>query len=256
MADTGIPDKFLPAIRVAVFWVGLPFILLLVGIERFFDANGSRYEITVCFIGALLSVVIAVYWNKLIPGRFRKEISQSLKYLTSRDTTLGSAIISMAGQSAWGRWYAVQHLVNTGNPIDEFNLYQIATSVVMPKILDGDLVVRGRRPNPDRLDYEVIPRTDWHSSALHFVRDPISLWRMRVIPTGGATIEADGTIRASDNIAAQRTSLLDYDSLIIDAYQFESLWPQKSKCADKKRRKLLRQARRRGLNKDEIRRLS
>jgi hypothetical protein len=34
MADSEIPEKILPAVRVAVFWIALPFILLLVGIER------------------------------------------------------------------------------------------------------------------------------------------------------------------------------------------------------------------------------
>jgi hypothetical protein len=139
---------------------------------------------------------------------------------------------------------------------DHGHLYQIAASVVMEKILDGDLVVRGRRRNPNRLDYEVIPPTDWHSSWLHFLRDPIALWKMHVVPRGGVEINPDGTMRASDNTAAHRTSLLDYDSLIVDAYQFETLWPKTDALADKKRRKFLRQAWWRGLNKDERRRLS
>jgi hypothetical protein len=81
---------------------------------------------------------------------------------------------------------------------------------------------------------------------------------MVIFPKGGAELAPNGTIaRASNAAAAARTSLLaDYDSLLIDAYQFESLWPRKSALADKKRRQFLRQARKRGLDHNEIQRLS
>jgi hypothetical protein len=161
----------------------------------------------------------------------------------------------MAEHSAWGRWFAAQHLVNSETPIDEDHLLQTAASIVRDKILDGDLEVRGRLPG--KLDYEVIPRTDWRSSGFHFVKDPRTLWKMVIFPTGGAEIAPDGTIaRASDPKAAARNAqIAKYDSFIVDAYQFEKLWPKKSVLADRKRRKLLFQARWRGLNKDEIRRL-
>jgi hypothetical protein len=255
MADSGIPDKLLPAVRGAVFWVAVPSIGILLSGERISD--GKYYEAAAWFGCAFLSILIAVYWGRLITWIWPRYSEQrSLSYLSDRDSTLGSAIQAMARRSAWGRWYAAQNLVNSGIPINEgHHLLQIASSVVRDKILDGDLEVRGRRPG--RMDYETIPRTDWRSSGLHFVSDPISLWRMVIFPTGGAEIAPNGTIaRASDAAAAARNARLsEYDSLLIDAYQFESLWPKKDVIADRKRRKFLRQARKRGLDKDEIRRL-
>jgi hypothetical protein len=255
MAETGIPEKLLPAIRVAVFWIGLPFIGILLSGERI--SEGKYYEAAAWVGCAFLSIVVAVYWDRLIRRVWpRYNPQRSLSYLSDRDSALSSAIQRMARHSAWGRWYAAQHLANSENPIAENYLLQIAGGVVMEKILDGSLEVRGRRPG--RIDYEIIPRTDWQSSALHFLSDSISLWKMVIFPKGTTEIALDGTIaRASNAAAAARTSqLADYDSLLIDAYQFESLWPKKDVLSDRKRRKFLRQARKRGLNKDEIQRLS
>ncbi len=76
-------------------------------------------------------------------------------------------------------------------------------------------------------------------------------------PRGGVEFDQGGTVVRTDNpTAAKRTSLLDYDLLLVDAYQFEGLWPAKEKIADRKRREFLREARRRGLDRDEIQRLS
>ena len=231
------------------------FVSFLIGAEIL--REGGPAWVGASLIAAAFPIYLSPAAWKFVVSRFgRNDVKLSLSYLSDRDSSLGPAIIRMARNSAWGRWYAAQQLVATGSPIDQLHLYQIAASVVMEKILDGDLVVRGRRRNPNRLDYEVIPPTDWHSSWLHFLRDPIVLWKMHVVPRGGVEINPDGTMRASDNTAAHRTSLLDYDSLIVDAYQFETLWPKTDALADKKRRKFLRQAWWRGLNKDERRRLS
>jgi hypothetical protein len=64
MADSGIPDKFLPAVRLAVFWIGLPFIFLLGALDRYFA--GTLYQVAACLIGALASIAVAVYWGRLI----------------------------------------------------------------------------------------------------------------------------------------------------------------------------------------------
>jgi hypothetical protein len=64
MADTEIPDKLLPAVRVAVFWVGLPFIGLLLGGE---DIRGGNYYWATAWFGcALLSIAVAVYWGRFV----------------------------------------------------------------------------------------------------------------------------------------------------------------------------------------------
>jgi hypothetical protein len=45
--------------------------------------------------------------------------------------------------------------VNSGRPIPEDQMLHIAGVVVMEKILDGELEVRGRLPG--KIDYEPIP---------------------------------------------------------------------------------------------------
>jgi hypothetical protein len=182
---------------------------------------------------------------------------KTLEYLNGRDCELGPAIISMARQSAWGRLYAAQQLVNGGVRITEEHLYQMAASRVMERITDGEIEVRGRRPDPEQLGFEPIDRTHWRSSWLACVRDPVALWRIIIIPRGGVELDPEATIvRADSPVAVKRTSLLNYDSLIVDAYQFEQVFPATDKIADRERHTLLRIARRRKLDKDEILRLS
>ncbi len=179
-----------------------------------------------------------------------------LEYLSNRDSDLRSSIITAGWRSAYGRWFAAQILVNSGQPIQPRYLLHIMAGEVLDKILDGDIEVRGRKPG--QMGYEIIPRTYWQSTAFYVAEDPLTLWKIILCPRGIVEIAQDGTIaRASDAAAAARTSqLTDYDSLLVDAYQFEKLWPQTDRLADKKRRAFLKQARRRKLNGDEIRRLS
>jgi hypothetical protein len=252
MSDSGIPEKVLPAVRLAVFWIGLPFIGLLLGSERISD--GKLYESAAWFGCALLSVIIAVYWDKIIPRRFRDR-PQTLEYLRYKDSELGSTIRDMAWVSAWGKWYAAQILVNSSRPAAQEQVLHIAAHQVQDQLVNGDLEVRGR--SPGSMEYQTIPRTHWRSSALHFIADPMTIWKMIILPRGGASIDPDGTIIASDQKAEQRTaSIRSYDSLIVDGFQFEKLWPKKEPDADKKRLQFLRQAMKRGLDKDEIKRLS
>jgi len=107
------------------------------------------------------------------------------------------------------------------------------------------------------MDYRPIPQTHWRSSALHFVKDNLTIWKIIIIPRGGAEISPEGEVKASDATAEKRTAeILKYDDLIVDAYQFEKLWPRKEAAADKGRRQLLRKALKLGLDRDEILKLS
>ena len=253
--DTQIPDRWGPALRAAI-WGAAPFIFFMAAVIEGVIA-GNYLVAVVCGVLFFASIALVIYWDKLVPLRFRAELRLSLQYLSARDSQLGPAIISMARQSAYGRWYAAQHLVNSGSPVGLQHLYQVAAGEVMQKITDGDLEVRGRRPDPDQLGLEPIDRTYWLSCSLCCVKDPIALWKIILIPKGGVEFDQNGnTVRADNAVAARRTSLLDYDLLLVDAYQFEGLWPQKEKVADHERRKFLREAARRGLDKDEIQRLS
>jgi hypothetical protein len=221
------------------------------GIAAFLLCAAAAWVII--FLGRLF------YWPyrelRISRRRLARALSRSLAYLSNRDSELGWAIQQMGRRSAWGRWYSAQNLATSGVPIREESLLNTASGLVMEKIIDGELEVRGRQPG--KIEYESIPRTDWRSSALHFLKDPISLWKMIIIPRGGAEITSEGTVIADNAAAAQRNArICNYDSLIVDSCQFENLWPEKDEPADKLRRNFLRAARRRRLDQTEIDRLS
>jgi hypothetical protein len=256
MAGEGeIPNRLPHAVRVAVFWISLPFIFLLVGIERIFDPGGTRYQVGGCFVAAFLSILVAVYWNRLLPRRWQQVTDHPLAYLHAEDSELGSAICDMVWRSAWGKWFAAQYLAtNNHHPASEEHVIQIATGIVHDALMDGQLEAHGRKPG--QLDYEPIPRTHWRSTALHMIPDRRSLWKMILIPTGGAEIYPDGTVIGRDQRAIQRTDqLAAYDSLIVSARQFEKLWPRKDKDTDAARKRLLKTARKAGADPAEIKKL-
>jgi hypothetical protein len=236
----------------------LGFILPLVGVEEVlrWALTGSGWPTvgTILIVSGLPLYLSPSIWRWIRRPRTASK-QQKLEYLRSRDSELGSAIQDMARGSAWGRWYAAQLLVNSGKPAQHEHMIQIASSIVTDKIVDGELEVRGRLPG--EMDYNPIPRTYWRSSALTFIADPVCLWRLVIIPRGGAEIEPDGNVIARNPQAAARTArITNYDSLLVDGYQFEALWPKKEPATDKARRRFIWRARWRRLDKDEIRRLS
>jgi hypothetical protein len=89
------------------------------------------------------------------------------------------------------------------------------------------------------------------------IPDSISLWKMILIPRGGAEITSDGKVIGRDKEAVQRTDrLATYDSLIVNARKFEKLWPPKDKEHDDARKILLKKAKKAGADTTEIARLS
>jgi len=250
--DTSIPTRWGPALHAAI-WSAAPFVFFLAAVVEGAIA-GNYWVAAVCSILFFVSIGVVVHWDSLLPPRWRST-PKKLEYLRDRDSELGAAIRDMVWRSAWGKWFSAQIFVNGGQPGPEETVFHAASHLVAEQLTNGDLEVRGRLPG--KLDYEAIPRTHWRSSALNFVRDPATLWRMVVLPRGGATIDPDGTVTGRDPAAMQRTiAISTYDSMIVDAYQFEKLWPRRDRFTDRKRRKLLNKARKQGLNKDEITRLS
>jgi hypothetical protein len=160
----------------------------------------------------------------------------------------------MAHKSAWGRWFAAQHLVANGRPIAGNFLLGAAARRVMAKILDGDLEIHGRIR--DQNAYIVIPRTDWRGATFHFVPNPETQWEMLVAPIAG-TIAFDGTgsARIEDGPDAIN-HLRRFDSFLVDSRQFENLWPIIDSAIDKKRQQLLKEAQKRHLDPDTIKELS
>ena len=110
------------------------FVSFLIGAEIL--REGGPAWVGASLIAAAFPIYLSPAAWKFVVSRFgRNDVKLSLSYLSDRDSSLGPAIIRMARNSAWGRWYAAQQLVATGSPIDQLHLYQIAASVVMEKIL-------------------------------------------------------------------------------------------------------------------------
>jgi len=162
----------------------------------------------------------------------------------------------MVWRSAWGKWYTAQSLANNApKPVNEPLIMGTATHLVLDNLMNGQLQVRGRRPG--QMDYESIPQTHWRSTALHMIPDSRSLWKMILIPRGGAEILPNGTVIGRDQNSIARTDeLAAYDSLIVNARQFEKLWPRKDKDTDAARKALLKKAKKAGANPAEIEKLS
>jgi hypothetical protein len=235
-------------------WLGaLGFIVPLIGVE-IIKEGGSKW------IGAILIVAgLPIYWSPAIWKWLRRGKSATtelapLAYLSDEDSELGSAILYMVWRSAWAKWFAAQDLATSHSASEEY-VIQIATHLVLNALTDGQLEVRGRRPG--QLSYEPIPRTHWRSTALHMIKDDRTLWRMILIPRGGAEIRPDGVVIGRDQMAVQRTDqLATYDSLIVRARQFEKLWPRKDRKTDATRKRLLKAARKAGAAPAEIEKLS
>lgn len=194
-------------------------------------------------------------WKWLRRGKSATGLA-SLDYLRDEDAELGSAVRDMVWCSAWGKWFAAQYLAtNNHHPVSEESVMQVATGLVLDALMNGRLEARGQKAG--QLDYEPIPRTHWRSTALHMIKDNRTIWKIILIPRGGAEIQPDGSVIGHDQRAVRRTDqLAAYDSLIVSARQFEKLWPRKDKHTDTTRKRLLKTARKAGADPAEIEKLS
>lgn len=239
--------------------IGIAFVAIGVGLLLFAFPKAPEMII---YIGVAICAAVAIwgllplarpsYWKSINPV---PQKPRALEYLGNKDVEFDSAVKAMAHKSAWGRWYAAQHLVMSKVPITERYLLDIAASVVRPKIVDGEIIVRGRLPN--QLAYENIERTFWRSSTFWFLPHPMALWRLEIVPVGGVIIEADGKMKASHKPSEKRNAIIrKYDSLLVDAHEFESVWPKIDDATDKARKVFLKQAKQLGLDKQTIKSLS
>jgi hypothetical protein len=217
----------------------------------------SPLDVWVLAVVVMAALAVLMYFSISALAKLRKpKIADGLGYLRDEDAELGGAVRDMAWMSAWGKWYTAQSLANSApNPVNEQFIMGAATHLVLDKLTNGQLEVRGRKPG--QIDYEPIPPTHWRSSALHMIQDSRSLWKMILIPRGGAEITPDGKVIGRDQGAVQRTDqLASYDSLIVNARQFEKLWPRKDRDTDIARKLLLKKAKKAGVDPAEIAKLS
>ncbi len=236
-------------------WLGaLGFIVSLIGAEVLHE-GGPKLIGAILIVAGLPLFLSPFIWNRL--RGVNPTIEQTpLAYLRDEDSELGGAIRDMVWCSAWGKWFAAQYLAtNNHHPASEEHVMLIATGLVLDALTNGQLGARGRRPG--QLDYEPIPRTHWRSTALHMIKDNSTIWKMILIPRGGAEIQPDGSVIGHDQRAIQRTDqLAAYDSLIVSSRQFEKLWPRKDRKTDAARKRLLKTARKAMADPAEIEKLS
>lgn len=252
--DVGIPDKPSQAIRVQV-WLGVPLVCLFGALEAYQSSTDTWIEVFTFIVLFFITTLAGIYWNALLP-RWLRFPSTELAYLSDKNSELGWAIRAAASYSAWGKWYAAQILVNSGKPITDISILGVAAGIVTGHLMNGDIEVRGRLPG--KLEYEVIHRTAWRSSAVVFIHDPVKLWRLVIAPRGIFQLNGNGDIvHASNPASVERTGIIrKYDSLIVDSAQFEKVWPKNEWKTDMARYAFLREARRRNLDEVEMIRLT
>jgi hypothetical protein len=163
-------------------------------------------------LGALLFDLILWVRRRRSATKGRTE---ELSYLRHKDTELGEAIRQMAWFFAWAKWYASQVLAtNEHRAASAKEIIDTARFQVQEAILNGQLQVRGRKAGS--LNYEEIPRTHWRSTGLMMVKDDLALWKLVLLPAGGAQIDPDGTVVGQHQPSVDRTSQLsEFDSFIV-----------------------------------------
>jgi hypothetical protein len=58
-------------------WVPLPFTFSFIAVGRFFDGGSGKYQALGFLAMAVLTFVVGVYWNRIIPGRPRNKANHS-----------------------------------------------------------------------------------------------------------------------------------------------------------------------------------
>ena len=82
------PNRLLYALRYFI-GVALPFIFFWIAVEKVF--GGQSYRALACLGAAVLSFVVAVYWHRIIPARFRDE-AKELDYLRTEQSFIWVAL--------------------------------------------------------------------------------------------------------------------------------------------------------------------
>ena len=67
----------------------LPFIFLWVAVEKGFE--GQSYRALACLGAALLSFIVAAFWDRIIPARFRDD-AKELEYLRTEQSFIWVAL--------------------------------------------------------------------------------------------------------------------------------------------------------------------
>jgi hypothetical protein len=87
-----VPEVEMPNRLFALrYFIGapLPFIFLWVAVEKGFE--GQSYRALACLGAALLSFIVAAFWDRIIPARFRDD-AKELEYLRTEQSFIWVAL--------------------------------------------------------------------------------------------------------------------------------------------------------------------
>lgn len=142
------------------------------------------------------------------------------------------ALYWIVDYSAWMRWQDAQQLAHNGKLLEEMSKMHLAEARFRHHAERNVITVRGRRRG--QLDYEDISPDVWKSTYLDVQRDKITLWR--------------ATMKARDGLDQEATKQIpDYVSLQVSEKTMLEKWPKKEKKLDGLTKKLLKEAKRRGI---------
>ena len=200
---------------------------------------GYRIAPWFLMIGSTLFLAYLQWWPKSDKAGV-SSIAEPV-YLPNVDTELPLAILLMAYHSAWGRWFSAQELALKGRKIEELFLMRTAAMLVSAAAVDGHLQILGKPFG--KIDYEVIPMERWRFVYFAAHPSPTRVWDFPVTPCHGVD---PGSVSA----------VLNYESLMVKAIEFEKLWPKSDRQTDKARKKFLKQARQKGVDHTLVDQLS
>ena len=144
-------------------------------------------------------------------------------YLQGETAELGEAVVGMAYQGAWGKYFSARQIVESQS-IDDGALMEQATQYVSDAAMQGRLAVRCRRRGAS--EYVQVPRLAWRRIRVAAERRADGGWRVLVIA------RPDQDVFGLENY-------VECDSWIVDAKEFQKEWPTKDIEADRVRRSLL-----------------
>jgi hypothetical protein len=210
-----------------------------------------RTRLAAELVGAAVLVCLAswvLWWwlNRYPPfqlWRLQHSDAKQTRYLSGVEVGLQHAMYAMSLRSAWARWYMAQHLAAVGtSPLPEAMLLDIAAnSMVLDALVNGTLTAMGRLPG--QIEAVSIPRHFWHYTCFEIKPDDRTIWRI--------------SLRDRNEVPEERKRYLPkYEDLLINTEEFERLFPRNDPLTDAARRKLLRQARRKGASKSDLEKLA
>lgn len=197
---------------------------------------GAAVLMGVLFVWRARSQILTKIQNLLEKTNPSATGQVSNPYLSNVNEELGFAIFRMATCSAWGRWFASRYIADNKSMPQE-KIIRTASYAVLEALLDGKLSARGRLP--DKVEYESISREAWRLVWIQMQPHPLTLWKAVLVPRTGIPL-------------GRVLPIMEYNSVVINSGEFETLWPRKDRKIDKAIKINLKKARKNGMKLEDF----